>query len=197
MDYVVWDDLADGKRCHLPCLLNSPAVAAYLCEGISLKDKWSDDAAYEMDELYKTRMRLTDSLINRDRALVISEKLRDFLVENGAGQGNEFLPVSIINHKGRKEKAKHYVVVNTAPMDAFDQVKSVFERNTIDTKQIDEVKKLVVDESKIDPTAKLFRFKYFKWPTLVKQELADKITEAGFTGVSFLTLDEYVSLINS
>jgi hypothetical protein len=197
MSYVVWDDCADGKRCHLTYLKNAKEASAYLCEGVSLKDKWTENAAYAMDDDYKTRIQLTDSLINQDEVIVASEKLKAFLEENGAGEGNEFLPVAIINHKGRTAKEKYFVVNNVDPQDAFDQAKSVYRRNTIDTTQIDTVKTLVVDLTKIKPTAQLFRLKYFKSMIVVRQDLADKLKASGMTGFSFMTFDRYVAFKNS
>lgn len=197
MNYLAWRDRADGKRCHLTGLLNSPDVYAYLCEGVSLKEKWTEDAAYKMDQDYKTRIQLTDSLINQDDVIIASERLKAFLEENGAAEGNEFLPVSIINHKLRKAKERYFLVNHVDNPDAFDQVNSVYTKNAIDTTQIDTVKKLVVDFAKIRPTAQLFRLKYYKTMILVRQDLADKLTASGMTGFSFMTLDKYIEFKNS
>src|SRR5581483_577809 len=103
-----------------------------------------ENACYEMNQAYKTRIQLTDSLLGRAYGVVVSERLKAFLLENGV-EGNEFLPVSVINHKGRTVKEKYFLVNNVDQQDAFDQTNSVFEKNTIDTTQIDVVKKMVLD----------------------------------------------------
>ncbi len=87
MNYLAWRDRADGKRCHLTGLLNSADVYAYLCEGMPLEEKWTEEAAYKMDQDYKTRIQLTDSLIDQDDVIVASERLKAFLEENGAAEG--------------------------------------------------------------------------------------------------------------
>ena len=195
-NYVVWRDRPDGKRCHLGPLKNAPKQDAYLLEGVPLLAGWPEDACFEMDQAYKTRIQLTDSLIGRAFGVVISEKLKDFLVANNV-EGNEFLPVAIINHKGRTVKEKYFLVNNIDQQDAFDQTNSVYERNTIDTTQIDTVKKLVLDYGKIKPTAQLFRLKYFKRMMLVREDLSAKLTASGMTGFSFMTLDKFIEFTNS
>jgi hypothetical protein len=194
-NYVVWRDRPDGKRCHLGPLKNVKKDA-YLNEGVPLLAEWPENACYEMDPDYKTRIQLTDSLIVRYYSVVVSERLKAFLLENGV-EGNEFLPVAVINHKGRTVKEKYFLVNNVDQQDAFDQTKSVFEKNTIDTTQIDTVKKMVLDYGKIKPTAQFFRLKYYNVMILVRDDLAAKLTASGMTGFSFMTLDKFIEFTNS
>ena len=193
--YVVWRDRPDGKRCHLAPILNVER-AAYLLEGVPLLAGWPENACYEMDRAYKTRTRLTDSLIGRNFGVVISERLRDFLLAHEV-DGIEFLPVAVVDHKGKTVEEKYYLVNNIDQQDAFDQTQSVYERNTIDENQIDTVAKLVLDYAKIKPTAQLFRLKHFKRMMLVREDLAAKLTASGMTGFSFMTLERFIEFTNS
>lgn len=189
MNYVIWDSKDEGNSCVLLSIKNVKRDFE-LQEGIPKIADFPKDAFFPMDPQYKKNVKLTDNLINTDSLIVVSSKLKDFLQAQQL-KNVEYLRVSIINHKGRLASNDYFIVHPIIPQDCLDIEKSGATWNDIIPTDIDSVDKLVIDEAKIDPEVALFRLKYFCPPVLVRRDLAKAITQAGFTGVLWVELDEY------
>ena len=96
---VVWESQAGSKYCVLGGLLSVPDEYE-ISKGKSRADGFPDDARFTMDKRFPKQVALSDSLSNLERMVVVSPRLRAF-IEATSPPSVEFLPVSIINHKGR------------------------------------------------------------------------------------------------
>lgn len=155
-----------------------------LHQGISRAQMWPSDAHFEMNEAYPDRLQLEDVVFNRNNVLVISEKLRAFL-EADVLKNNEALPVRLINHKGRTVDEPFFILHQLELQDCIDLAESEVRRNPLDTDSFMSVKKLVIDEGKVDPEVRLFRMARYPALPLFRRDLADDIQESGFTGIEF------------
>lgn len=155
-----------------------------LHKGISRAENWPSDSHFEMNEAYPDRLQLEDIVSNRNGVLVISEKLRAFL-EVDVLKNNEVLPVHLINHKGRAVKESYFILHQLDLQDCIDQAESVVRGNPLDPDSFMSVRKLVIDERKIDPEVRVLRMARYPMLPIFRRELAEEIQKAGFTGIDF------------
>lgn len=161
-----------------------------LRKGRPLGDRYPTDTAYRMNRDFPDDIALEDAAFNLDRQLVVSERLRAFLEERG-GPDLEFLPVTLINHKGRAEKASYAIVNLLRHVDAIDQEATAFEWNELDETSMSEVSNLTVDPSRIPDDAVLFRLQHLTNVMGVRRDLAEAIEAEGFTGLDFTDFADY------
>jgi len=161
-----------------------------LHQGISRAETWPSDSHFEMNEVYPDRLQVEDVVFNRNNVLVISEKLRAFLGADDL-KNNEVLPVRIINHKGRAVDEPYYVLHQLELQDCIDQAESEVRSNPLDPDTFMSVRKLVIDEGKIDPDLRLFRMARYPALPIFWRDLAEGIQKEGFTGIEFGELEDW------
>lgn len=133
---------------------------------------------------------LTDSLSNLDRLIVASPRLRT-LLESAQVPEVEFLPVRVLDHR-KRPVAQPFCIVNLlAPVDCLVLEECEPRWSRLDKTQIARVKRLVVDEARIDSSRSLFRIKSFPACTLVHRRLAQRIDSEGLTGTRWVELANY------
>lgn len=62
--------------------------------------------------------------------------------------------------------------------------------NPIDPELIADCTELVLDESRIDPAAKVFRLKHYPRKVVFRRDLAQAIKAAGCTGIKFIEIED-------
>ncbi|AKQ65576.1 hypothetical protein A176_002488 [Myxococcus hansupus] len=155
-----------------------------LFDGISRASDSSADAYFEMDEDFPDDIRTEDFIVELTSLLVVSERTRQTLDAIGM-KNNEFLPVTILNHKGRKEKGPFHILHQVTLQDCIDFEKTVCERNAFDPDLLSSISQFVLDERRIDPEVSLFRPRYFPYAPMFREDLVEKIRSAGLTGIKF------------
>jgi hypothetical protein len=189
MNYVVWCWSHDPKACELSPLENVPD-SFELFYGVSRAKSFSPRALFRMDPDFLKAIRLNDSVRNEEKLIVASKRLKNFLEAENVPD-TEYLRVKILNHKGKVASPDSFIVHQVGTQDCIDLKKSVIEWNSINPQQIDSVEKLVIDEKKIARDATLFRPKSLPTAILVRRDLADKLGNAGFTGIAFQEVAQY------
>ena len=192
-EYLVGRDFRGKGVCSLEILLGVDDPEE-LDQGFSRKKGWPDDARFEMDPNAPKDMKLEDFLQNGSSFCVVSTRFKE-LVEKEKPPRVEYLPVSIINHKGRKEKAQYWILHST-PMvkNAIDLKKTKAKRNNINPDVFSSVSNLTLDKKKIPPDLQLFRLEEFSLIALFRSDLAEKIQDAGMTGIEFLPPETWTVL---
>lgn len=188
-EYVVWEADPSGTFCTLGALENVEDEYE-LKRGISRASGFPGDALFAMDPAYPRDIQLADNIYNLEGLPVVSSGLKE-LIAGREPIATEFLRVSIVNHKGRVASDAYYIVNPFEPVDCIDREASDIEWNEIDRELISSCFGLVLDESRIDFERLLFRPLYLPTIVLVRGDLADEISEAGFTGLRFTPLDEF------
>jgi hypothetical protein len=188
-NYVVWaEDIVPGA-----CSLS--AMSGYeddwkLLSGISVAGEFPSTSKFRMNPDDPTGILLTDSLHNLDMLIIASGRLCE-VMKNLNLSGIEYLPVTVYNHKN-KPTAESYSVINL--LDSVDcLVLDACEPRwgRIDKTDISRLKRLVIDESRIDPTRMLFRPKHFKSAILIHRKVVQKIETAACTGIRWIELEDY------
>jgi hypothetical protein len=193
-DFLVWRDgaLTDGI-CKLDGLSGGVTKSFQIHQGISRLAGWSPDASSAMNPDWPKDIGLADSM-SCENFPVVSAKAKDFFAGESAGK-IEFLPIKIINHKGRVASDSYFVVNPLDIVDCIDKDASVVKMNPIN-KQIKGCKQLVLKADAIPPELKIFRLK--DWPDVVviRRELAVKAEkEAGLTNLKFYESATYDGMV--
>ncbi len=187
-NFVVWGEDVSSGYCVLG-YIEEFEDDWKLTNGTSLAAEWPDDVTLQMDPDFKKQIKLSDHLCNPCRVIIASPALRQFLEEQ-AVPNLEFLPVRILNHKG-KVASDDYVIVNLhAVQDCLDLDASGVTWNEINPDYIIGFEQLVLDESRIDEEATLFRAKHYADQMFVRRDFAEAVSESGLTGIEFYELSD-------
>jgi len=126
--------------------------------GVSYVKRWPDDVRFTMDAEFPKDIALADSMDNVSMLLVVSQRFKEALEGiAGALHSNEVLPVTIVNHKKRAEKAPYYIIHQVDHPPCLDEGKSDGKRARLNPKRFQFLGKMVLDDSKIDRKLMLFR----------------------------------------
>ncbi len=189
MDFGVWLYQPVGKVCMLDGIENVPQRFD-LKRGVPFKDAFPTTARFQMSDDHKRNGELSDDLPNTDFLKVCSAGLVDFLRQKDL-KNVEYLPVKILNHKGKLASKDYFIVHPIVPQNALDAAASEPSFNDFDPAEIDSVERLVLDRKKLDPKVRLFRLKAFFNPVLIDKKLAEEIKAAGFVGSYLQALDGF------
>jgi hypothetical protein len=191
MDYRIFNLLVPKGICWLGAIRGVPDWAK-VHRGDSQAGRFPDDAYYEMSPNHPKDIKLADALWNTNGFLVISERLLDFLSGEKALKNNEVFDVAIVNHKGRRERAKYFIVHQVNRPTCADKKKSVGVWSAIDSSTYASLEKLVLVNDAIDPEAVIFRPAEFSERALFRSDLAEKVLAGAFTGgIEFFNLDQF------
>lgn len=177
------------------CVIQPPEgiIKSYqLNRGISRAEGWSPDTVCRMNPEFPKDIQLADNLIGTGLA-VVSDQMRELLIKEEINN-IEFLPVTILNHKGRVASNDYSIMNPLDVIDCIDLDGSIVKWNLIKKDLISGCKQLVLKEDAVPIECKIFRPKF--WPTeiLIRTELVEKLFSAGFTGLYFKDPLEYTGI---
>lgn len=188
LNYFVWRFQDVPNSCVLDELSGVPKMFQ-IRKGIPRAEGFPSDAKFTLDPDYPNDTLLVDAFDNVYRLAVISLTLKTFL-EGRDIVNVEFLPVTIMDHKG-KPKANYFIVHPIYPVECLDLEASGAKWDTVNKDTIDTVDRLVLNTDKIDPNLQIFKIRFFYNYLLVRQNLADAITAEGFTGIRWVPVDDF------
>jgi hypothetical protein len=187
VEFLIWR----GDRGNEFCVIKEPEISNSweLTRGIPRVATMPSPARCTMDPSFRKEVRLSDNLYGAT-VPVISLRTRDVL-EAAVSDRVEFLPVEVVNHKGRVEPATYFILHPLDVVDCIDKEASGVEWNSIAPDRISRCKSLVLKKDAIPENAKLFRPKYWGKNIFVRQDLADALQGAGLTGLYFRPAEGY------
>ena len=186
--YLVWNTAALPNVCNL-AKLAGVAETYRLVDGDSLESE-IDGARMTMDPDTPDATLLADVLINPYAVIVASERLVEFLKARNVAKV-EYLPVAIINHRGRPIKEKYFIVHPIKHVDCLDVDASGGRWAAMDDTVIDKVKRIVLVDKKVDAARAIFRPKPLVKVVILRRDLAKALDDAGFTGSKWMELEKY------
>jgi hypothetical protein len=151
------------------------------------------DAQFQMDPDRPKDVRLADVLENMNSFLVASERLKDLFMTWNALKKCEILPVGVLNHKGRHEKANYFIIHQTDHPKCVDEAQSIGEKSPLAPSEYTSLTKLVFDESKIDPELAILRLAEYRNRVFFRRDIVDKILTSGVTGLKFYEVESYTA----
>jgi len=163
-----------------------------LLEGVSRLEDWPDDVIVPMDPDFPKDLQLGDNLYGIDLA-VVSAPLKDDLLSRGCKRV-EFLPVKIVNHKGRVENPVFFIMNPLEVVDCIDIEASGVDWNPLDEVDILGCQGLVLRWDAVPADLKIFRPKHWKDLILVHEELVGSLKATGFSGLVFPEAEGYTGV---
>ena len=191
MKYLRWaSEYEEGY-----CVIATPKIDIdkELREGQRLEEGFPGDVTCPMSDDFPDDINLGDNLFGSIYP-VISEKLKHFLLSKLPEGNVEFLPVSIVNHKGRTEPDNYYFIHPLVLCDCIDINASEVEWNELAPDTIADCMGLVLRENVIPDNLKLFRLKSWGDIIIIRSDLAEELEQAGFTGLYFPEAEGYDGL---
>jgi len=190
-EFFIWeDDYEEGY-----CVIKPPVgieKAYQLGEGKPRSADWPADARCEMDPDFPKDIQLADSLYGAGLR-VASGKLKEFIQREQADH-IEYLPLTIINHKGRIASKDYFILNPIGAVDCIDTQQSNVEWNPIDPELIDECDQLVIEGDQVPADRFVFRPKFLPSLILIRKVLAEKMKAQPFTGIFLKSPSEYIGL---
>jgi len=188
-DFVIWGSAYSEGSCVIekPENFEEPYL---LTDGVKLSDQWPKDVVCRMDSDYPKDVRLTDNLHGAN-CPVISHRLRDRISVLVTGVDLEFLPVTVLNHKGRVA-SKDYCCLNpVGTVDCIDIKKSQLVWNAINKNVISSIDELSLKNGAIPKNVSLFRPTYLTRAIFLRRVVSEALSGEGFTGLMFQELAQY------
>ncbi len=129
-----------------------------------------------------------DCIHNTLGYFIVSAELRDVL-EQECPTAIEFLPINLINHKGRRDKRDFFIANVLGTVDCVDLDKSDYVEDAMTSGEFLYLDKLVVDEPRIPANRNIFRIASMPSIVLVRDDLASTLRQSGVDGLGLLPLD--------
>lgn len=191
MGYVIWKSANEEGLCSL--LAPEGIKDSFeLQRGISRNEGWSQDTICRMNDEYPNDIQLADNM-HATGLIVISKPMKALLVKENVNNV-EFLPLTILNHKGRVASADYFIVNALDICDCIDLDASEVEWNFIEKDLISNCERLVLKEEAIPQNYMVFRPKFKPNIILIHIALVEKLYAANFTGLEFQDPLEYIGI---
>jgi hypothetical protein len=192
MSTLLWLSQTEPGHCVL-----SPARiknAGKLHDGQAVPDDFGQPIEFRMSDLLPDDIMLSDNY-DISGLIVVSEKLRAALEPRLDGHHIQFLPASIINHKGRLASDKYFVLHSQDVCDCIDVKKSRVQWNPLNKSKIMHCDGgLVIKEDAVPDNLSLFRLKHWGTKILVADALAKSLLGGGFVGLRFVDPAQYTGI---
>jgi hypothetical protein len=152
--------------------------------GEPLETVWPSNVTLHFDPERKKAIVQTDTLYNLKGIVVASEKLVALLKAHKVPY-LEYLPLTVLDHKN-KPVPGYQLVHPVNPVACLDIKASKGKKSKFVPGRVDEIKTLVLDETKIPADRTLFRVAEYPWAIVAHSSLADVISKAGILGIYWL-----------
>jgi hypothetical protein len=154
-NFVIWKYKSVDGACVLQDLRGLDQTFR-LNNGTPLAQEFPGDVSLHMNPDFPDDLLLVDNLLNSDMIIVASARLKA-CIEASKVEKVEYLPVSIIDHKGRVVSSEYFIVHPVEPVECIDENLSEYRVKRSDPDSIRSFKTLVLDEARIPANRALFR----------------------------------------
>lgn len=188
--FVIWD-FDDVPNAYVPDDLLNIENKLSLLMGDSLASDMPENLQFSADPDYPNDLLMLDSFGNTESIIPISPKLKHFL-ENKAIPNLEFIPVDMLDHKGRVLE-QYYLLHSIEVIDAIDKTQTELEIDDLNDEMYESVEDLTLLDESIPQEIQIFRIKGLYNAICVSQSLAKEIDDNGFTGIYWQDISDYSS----
>jgi hypothetical protein len=187
--YLVWEPAWKDGWCCLGVLENVEHQAQ-IRWGKSRSQDFPANASFTMNPKFPNDTLPADCIRNTSGELVVSQPVVE-LLQREKLQYVEYLPVKIFDHRKRPVDEPHAIVHPILPVDCLDIEACGPTWSSSAPGQIQFIKRLVVDEKRVDPNRRLFRPAAYTKVKIVHRSLAQALADAKFTGCCFVEFEKY------
>ena len=163
--------------------LNNRELSRQMKIGTSVADVWPTDMTFSMNPERPRDVALIDYIYNLEGFLLASPRLATFLRDQALPEV-EFLPVAILDHKGRAA-SKEYAIVNChRVIDCVDQRSSDFKWDGLQDPSM-VVKRMALSADALGENDRLIRPRFVPGVVLYRADLREALNTQKFTGLAF------------
>lgn len=191
MSFLLWRGQVEPGRCVLsPTRIKN---VGKLHAGAAVPPDFGQPIQYKMSERFPDDIDLSDTYEIADQ-IVVSSILRQEIEPLLPAQRVQFLPVKIINHKGRAEDAQYFILHPHDVVDCIDLKASQVKFNPLDKQEILNCKGLVIRAEAVPQELNVFRLEHWGSKLLVRAALAQRLEQKRFVGLRFVAPDRYTGI---
>jgi hypothetical protein len=151
--------------------------------GQSQAAAWPKKVSFRMSADHPKDVALIDYISNRESSLLVSPRFRDFFQEQQLPE-LEFLPVAILDHKGRVASDQYSIVNCLRIVDCVDQQNSAFRWDGLDPPSM-VARKVALNPESLGEDDRMIRPKFVPGKILLSEDLVQAINAGNFSGVAF------------
>lgn len=171
---------------NLPDALNP--LSWKLAEGRSVVKQYPPAVQLKMADRYPGII-VPDFIYNVVACTLVSEAAKD-LLEQHARADIEFLPFTLLNHKGRVARERCFIANVLGVVDCVDPTRTSATPSKMEKGTYLFLNKLELDMKKVPETARIMRLKQLPSVMIVHEALRAVLQERGMTGLGFIELGE-------
>ncbi|RYZ43105.1 MAG: hypothetical protein EOO71_05080 [Myxococcaceae bacterium] len=160
--------------------------------GVRMGDAYPPGLRFQMAKEEKG-LKIADIIPNALGYLMVSSRMKG-LLEQHAGIEIEFLPFTLLNHRGRVAREDCFIANLIGTQDCVDMARSEGDASEFNPRRLVFVRRLALDENKVAPEAKLFRTTTVPSIPIVRGDLKDLFEKEGVTGPTFYPMGAEVAL---
>lgn len=173
-------DLDDEELCFLAKTPKGIGIKYYkLMKGLPIGGDYPHPAEIHMSEEYEG-LKLASLIGHVKSYLVLERQVVQVIQKYCPGIVIEYLPFTLINHKGRVH-SEDYFIVN--PIGSFDCLNHKSSQITYHKKEISRIDRYMLDSDKLKSAPALFRIPEMPDKYIINEELAKAFDEHGFTNI--------------
>ena len=182
-NHVFWVDQAVPHGCWLG-RLSGFEKGYQIRNGVPRAEGWPSDVSLEMSKDFRKYTLTPDCVNSINAATIISERVVEFLREKEL-PNVEYLPVTILNHKGKAVDTPYFILHPVHLVDCLDVDACQTTFGLMSKKNYEKIGSFVPDESKCDDLPPIMRIAGLSFHVAVHRDLAREIDDAGFTGIGW------------
>jgi hypothetical protein len=155
----------------------------YPARGIRMEDSYPDGYKFSMSK-DMPGIRVPDIINNALGYLMISAKLKE-LLEKHATAEIEYLRFTLLNHKRRVASDQYFIANLIGTVDCVDRERTIGDMSALNPGQYSRIKRLFLQEDKLDPALNLFRIASLPKVILIRDDLKKELEGQGITGAIY------------
>ncbi|CAM3567839.1 hypothetical protein G4177_26125 [Corallococcus sp. ZKHCc1 1396] len=160
--------------------------------GVRMGDIYPPGLRFQMAKEEKG-LKVADVIPNALGYLMVSARMKA-LLEQHAGGEVEFLRFTLLNHRGRVASEDCYIANLIGTQDCVDMARSEGDASEFNPRRLVFVRRLVLDETKVTPEARLFRTTTVPSIPIIRGDLKDLFEREGVTGPTLYPVGTEVAL---
>jgi hypothetical protein len=184
MDYYIWSTERNSLFCTLDRLPDGNQAMFRARIGRPMGADYPDTLPFHMSSDLGG-IKVADLVRNTLGYYIVGPAIHEVLSKE-SGESFEFLPIDIINRKGRREDAARWIAnLLGEPVVCADLSKSTMREMALKKGRYSSLQRLVIDTGRVDPSLKIFRLGEMPHLFIVRDDLRAALDASGATGMQF------------
>ncbi|WIG92971.1 DUF1629 domain-containing protein [Myxococcus sp. SDU36] len=160
--------------------------------GIRMGAEYPDGLRFNMTK-QEPGLKIADVIPNAVNYFMVSKRMKE-LLEQHSGAEIEFLRFVLLNHRGRVASEDCYIANVVGMQDCVDMEKTEGDLDPLKPDRFMYLRRLLLQEDKVPPGAKLFRIPAAPRLMIVRKDLKEQLEKDGVTGITWYPMGSDVDI---